>query len=325
MPAPNDLTPEEEAEFINHGVQPAGPGSEPINEGAEEQQPIDEQGQQANEQQAQHSDRPRRPDGTFKSAAEIAAEQQGQQEEGQQQEEGAEQKTVPLAALHAERQRVQTIARRLQLAETRMNAMLASRQPEPQGRQAMPKLEDDPAGYIVAMEQRLAAFEEANQADRETRQIDTALENDENLFSVTVPDYKEASNHYVQSRAQELLQFYPPEEAQQIMLNEARQISREAWQRGRSAAETIYALAQARGYTSGAAQPSSQGQQPKPNAQALVRGVKQAQGASRSLSGGRGPSAAALNAEALLNMSDEEFEEHLALGKKGADARFAAI
>jgi hypothetical protein len=32
-----------------------------------------------------------------------------------------------------------------------------------------------------------------------------------------------------------------------------------------------------------------------------------------------------LNAEALLNMSDEEFEASLRLGEKGANTRFAAI
>jgi hypothetical protein len=57
-----------------------------------------------------------------------------------------------------------------------------------------------------------------------------------------------------------------------------------------------------------------------------VRSIRDGQQQSRSMSGGRGGGGVqALNAAALLEMSDEEFEEHLALGKKGANQRFAAI
>jgi hypothetical protein len=54
------------------------------------------------------------------------------------------------------------------------------------------------------LERRLEEFAQGRQEEQETRQIDTALTNDEDLFKLSVPDYEEASNHYVQSRAREL-------------------------------------------------------------------------------------------------------------------------
>jgi hypothetical protein len=56
-----------------------------------------------------------------------------------------------------------------------------------------------------------------------------------------------------------------------------------------------------------------------------VRAINNGQQASRSLSGGGSGASQALNAEAILSMNDDEFEQYLALGKKGANERFAQI
>jgi len=58
-----------------------------------------------------------------------------------------------------------------------------------------------------------------------------------------------------------------------------------------------------------------------------VRAVRAGQQASRSLSGGSGSQASTeeLNAQALLAMTDDEFEQYLKLGTKGANERFAQI
>lgn len=349
MPAPNPLTPEEEEEFAQHGVASSGQGGEPI---ADENQQDDGQQQQDDQQQQQGEEQQppsrHREDGTFKTKEEFEAEmaefqqKQGTQQkpEGQQQQE--EPKTVPLAALHAERQRAAEAVRRASLAETRMNAMLLAQQQrgERRGASAMPKLDEDPAGYIQALEARLEKFEQAREEENQFRQIDTALEQDEELFAMTTPDYHQASDYYVKSRAKELLQFYPPDEAQRIMVQEARSIANEAWQRGTSAGQVIYTLAQARGYVSGQGQQNQQdqgqqgqqgrqGQQKqqsqRSNAQSTIRDIRHAQSQSKSLGGGGGAGTKELNAEALLAMNDEEFEEYLGLGQKGANARFAAI
>jgi hypothetical protein len=94
----------------------------------------------------------------------------------------------------------------------------------------------------------------------------------------------------------------------------------------------IYRLAMARGYVPGQAQQQDDGQQRQqqgqrgPSAQDAVRAIRNGKAQSRSLGGGGGGGGAqALNAQALLEMGDDEFEAYLALGKKGANERFAAI
>lgn len=336
MPAPNDLTPEEEQEFVQHGVQPAGPGKEPIVEGAED---VQDQGAQPS---TDDQGRQRDAQGRFLPAGEQppaagegeAGEGAGEPGEGETGEgEGGQPKMVPHQALHAERMARAAVARRAQLAESRLNALLAQQGGEQQ-EEGMPDINQDPAAYIMALEKRVTQFEQARAVESENRTIDQAIESDEELFKAQTPDYDTASDYFVKSRAAELLQFHTPQEAQQILTHEARQIAKQAWSRGSSLGETVYRLAMARGYNPNAraaqnADPE-QGQRGNaggPSAQDVVRGVQRGRAASRSLSGGGagGKAAQDMNAEALLQMSDEEFEEYLKLGTKGADQRFAAI
>lgn len=350
MPAPNDLTPEEEAEFAQHGVPSAGQGREPLaDENAQggQQQPSAEQQGQQQEPPQQGQQQPRDDRGRFAASQpgqQPSAEQQGQQQqpgEGEQPGEQGEQRTVPLPALQQERAARQAAARRAQLAETRLNAILARQAESPQQqREAMPNINEDPAGYILALEERLQRFEQERTETVQYQQIDNAINTDEETFTHIQPDYPQASDYFVQSRAKELLAFYPPQEAQRIMLSEARQIARQAWERGQSAAEVVYGLAQARGYNPNAPQrepvPQQQGQggqqqggqQPQgqggPSAAAVIDSVARGQQASRSLSTGSGATAESLNAAAILDMDDAEFARWLG---EGGDAtkRFATI
>jgi hypothetical protein len=342
MPAPNDLTPEEEAEFAQHGVTSAGPGREPLSEAPVEQQQAQPPAQpEPVQEQPPQAQQPRDPaTGQFASS-----QQQAQPEPGQEQppaqppepvEEGGEPKMVPLAALHEARQRANAVAQRARLAETRLNAILARQQPEQQ--EAMPDINTDPAGYIVALEQRLQKFEQERTETVQNQQIDSSINADEESFASVRPDYPQASDYFVQSRAQELLAFHPPEQAQKIMLQEARTIARAAWERGQSVGEVIYNLAQARGYNPGMpprvpfnGQPPQQQQNPPPQQQQggprpadVVASVTNAQAASRSLSGGTGASPANLNAAALLEMDENDFAKWLGEGPD-ATRRFANI
>jgi len=361
MPAPNDLTPEEEAEFAQHGVPSAGPGREPLGDAPPQQQ----QQQQSQEQQEADDQGGRqtfhRQDGRFASREEVQAgqakpsgqqqqqdEQQGEPQGGQQQseqqsqegEQVGERRMVPLEALHESRQRAAAIARRAQLAETRLNAILSRQQPQGE-QQQMPDINTDPAGYIVALEQRVQQFEAERTENLQNQQVDQSISADEEVFTSMRPDYPQASDYFVQSRAAELLAFHTPQEAQRMMLAEARQIARAAWERGKSVGEVIYGLAQARGYNPGMPQrepapqqqqqqqQQQQGQPPQqqqggPSAQEVIASVTRGQQASRSLSGGTGASPANLNASALLEMDDAEFDKWLGQGSD-ANKRFAAI
>jgi hypothetical protein len=221
-----------------------------------------------------------------------------------------------------------------------------------QNQQEMPDINTDPAGYILALEQRLAQFEHGRQEEQQYQQIDSAIGTDESTFAIQKPDYHVASDYYVQSRARELLQFYPPDEAQRLMLQEARQIAQESWKRGKSAAETVYGLAMARGYNPNVQHndptlqdPTStqqgqqqqtqqqplappQQQQQRGRAQEIIRSVQQGQQITRSLSGGAGGQQGDpndLNAQALLNMSDAEFDKWLGDGSASRNGRFATV
>jgi hypothetical protein len=184
MPVPNDLSAEDEREFANHGVQSAGPGREPLDDGTNQQ--GGEQGQQQNQQddvddenftqqdlarqqEAQNEPKPgelgsrHRADGTFKSADELEADRQTLAEQtraqGQQGGEQGQQRTVPHEALHQERMRTAQLSRQIQLLSARTNALLQAQQQGQQGGTQMPDLEADPAGFVRALDERLALWE----------------------------------------------------------------------------------------------------------------------------------------------------------------------
>lgn len=267
---------------------------------------------------------------------------------GQQAQPGAPQqqdnRTVPIAALH-EARRIQAEAQqRAQLATVRMNALLqAQRDREAQQQRPMPDLREDPEAYIQTLEQRLSEFDAARNEEIQTRELDTAIAEDERLFAAATPDYEQATNYYVQSRGRELLLTYSPDQAQKIMGDEVRQIARTAWSRGQSTGQMLYSLAQARGYAYAPQQPAArpqggpaplpQGGQPAPTQQrtaaptpqAIVEAQRRGAPNSRSLSAAGGASPEELNAQALLAMSDEEFEAAIGVGTKGADTNFQKV
>ena len=349
MPVANDLTPEEEQMFSQHGVAPAGPGMEPNGEPSQPA-PAAPAAEPAPAAPAAAPAQPRDAKGQFapktqqeQEAAAAAGQQPGTPPAAPE----APPTMVPHAALHEARERERQARQQLAALQARTNAILAANaQRAATTTPQMPNIEEDPVGYMQALEKRLNDFEATRQRDTAYREIDMALEQDEQMFASYTPDYEQASDYYVQSRARELLALHSPEQAQNILLAETRQLAQEAWRRGMPAAQMVYQLAQARGYAGPQAQPVvppaapapavPQAQQPtlqtnfaQPlTAQQQVAAAQMAAQQSKSLSvansSGTSP-ADALNANDLLNMSDEEFERYLALGTKGANARFAAI
>lgn len=233
---------------------------------------------------------------------------------------------VPHAALHAERQRYAELARGMQTAQSRMNAMLASQRTDPE---PLPDPEQQPIEFLEALGQRVVEIQQARQEETQHRQIDNSIEQDEATFQSYTPDYPMASNHYVQSRAAELLLTHSREATQQIMTNEVRQIANAAWQKGIPAAQMIYDIAKSRGYVPGAPTPTpTPTPAPAPAAltpAAVVAAAAAGKQQARSLSGPGGGAAKELDASALLAMTDDEFADYMKLGSKGANARFEAI
>jgi hypothetical protein len=247
---------------------------------------------------------------------------------------------VPHAALHAERVKTAEALRNLQLLQARTNAVLAAQSP---AQFEMPDMLKEPEKYLEALNSRITTYEQTQQEVGITTARDNALAQDEAMFTQYTPDYAQASAHYVNSRARELTMFNTPEQARDILTNEVRAIAAESWKRGVPAAESIYRLAQARGYAppAGGAPAAQPAPAPAPGAAArpivppaagrvdpaaIVASVHAGQEASRSISGSGAGGAAQLNAEALLSMSDDEFAAYLKLGQgKSSNDRFREI
>lgn len=323
MPSPNDLTPEEEAEFTAMGVAPAGPGMEPTGETSPPAAP---------EAPAEAAPARERDPATGRFTATPEETAAGVDPNAPPNPAAAAPEGyVPHAALHAERMKTTEALRNFNLLQSRTNAILAAQRP------AVPDLPDintDPVGYVTQLGERYAETELSRQETEHNRRIDDAFTADEQTFSRYTPDYDQASNHFLQSRANELMAMgATPEQVRDTLFAEVRQIAGQAWQAGVPAAQRIYQLAQARGYAAPApgaapvagAQPAAApAAQPAPAA--VLATVRAQNGASRSLSTASGGAAAQeLNAEALLALSDEEFEKVLRLGEKGANARFAGV
>lgn len=325
----NDLTEEEIAEFAAMGVDM---GASDVGE--------EEAGAEAAGDQPAAAEGAEIPGAPGAEGQEGAAAPEGAAE-GEAAAPGAEAepKMVPLAALHAERARFAEATRKMNLLKTRTDAILAARTATPP---PMPDLETQPEEYITTLEARLSAYEAADAEARLERETEDAMATDEQNYLAVTPEYQAASEHYVQTRAAELLIIYTPEQARQILTNEMKQVANQAWSTGVSFAERVHQLAKARGFTAAppapavAPQPAAAPGAARPAAPAAVKtaaptpaAVLAAQRAgkevSRSLSIGGGAPAAELNAQAMLDMTDDEFEAALKLGTKSGEKNFQSL
>lgn len=230
----------------------------------------------------------------------------------QTQERAPEQKQVPLAALHEERQARRQLKQELeQLRQERAADMQRFEQrlqqlvnpPKPP-----PARDEDPVGY---MDERLNQVTQTNQqllqtiqqerqerqAVQQLQQLAGSVQEREKQFIAQTPDYYDAVKHLARSRVEELMVFGATEEqAIEQEANERLQFAFTQLQNGRNPAELAYNLAKKRGYTGQASVTDK--------IQTQQRGMA----GSRSLGSGGGVSNG-LSAEALLKMSDEEFDK----------------
>lgn len=331
----NDLTEEERNEFAQHGVAFDAPAA-----GVEE--PAAAQPEAAAPEAAPKPNAPARAaDGKFVPAAEAKAAPTAEELAAAEAARGGDtNKMVPHAAMHAERMRANDVSRQLSIMTTRMNALLQREREAGLQVAPLPDLATDPAAYVQELGERQQASEEQRAQDNYHRQVDSGIEQDEQQFTSFTPDYPVAMEHFVNARKTELEMFYPPEQAGQRMLDEVRQIAQASWEKGVPFAESIYKLAQTRGYQKPAGQEQGgppplvpvrqaapqQQRQAAPAPQAQVDAIRQGQAVSRSLSPGQGgANVDDINAEALVKMSDEEFARHFGIGGKHATERFKAV
>lgn len=304
-----------------------------------------------NEMQADTGPSPEPTETPIEAPSEDAA---AEAPEGQQQEQPAEGEqqphNVPYATLKEEKERRRAIEQRAadqqREWERRFNALLEVAQqrgqaqaPQQQQQQQqpspppLPDPEQDPVGYLVERQnraeqalQQLAQVliqERQQSAQQQQRaQAEAALQDHarraEARFASEHPDYVDASNFLAQQRERELmLQGWTNDTDRDVqMRHEAMGIAQRAAELGKSPAEIVYEMARLRGY---------QPKQAAPEQQSSVNRVQQisnGQQQARTLSNARGAPPSAINTQAVMSMSDKEFDKFL---KTATDEQKAAV
>lgn len=238
-----------------------------------------------------------------------------------QEAEGAEpveaekpQKTVPLAALHEERQRIKELRQELnqtkeqtRIGNERLNQLMQALQAQQQPQ--IPDRETDPINHfatVQALQQRQIeqqnAFIAQQQAEREQQaqlaQLHQYVNAQEREYVASKPDYLDAVAHLKSVDTRALVALgHDQATAEQIVHRHLTELAANLARQGVSLPERVYALAQAKGYAPKQAETSQR-------IATAQRGVA----ASRSLGSGAGTTNT-LTLEALANMPVEDFAE----------------
>ena len=249
---------------------------------------------------------------------------------------GDKQNTIPVPVLQEERRarqaaeaRVTELEKAQAVLTERTNILLQNLAPKNDNQQQptvqeLPDPRVDPVGYILgALEQQGKTLQALTQNGQQTEQQrrDTAIITEitqraqlaEKEFSATTPDYNNAITKLVEFRHKELTQlgWRDPVQREQQIRREGLEIAAGALGDNRNPAQVLYELALMRGYQKPAADPGADPAVPATAAQntahlaTVAAGQRQAGG---SLSGARGAGPIPLTAEALMRMSESEFD-----------------
>jgi len=243
---------------------------------------------------------------------------------------------VPQAALHKERERrkateTELLTTREKMARaderlTLLNEILGKAdQPAPAAQAEMPNPETDPIGALQFATKKIQALESEIQNSRkaqEERDNSTtmlrAYERDAESYARANPDFLPAYEFLKQQRHAELEAMGFDANARRSMLvAEERNIVSMAFQNRRSPSELMHNLAKARGFK---AAPTPEPQvDPMKKIETIANGQRTA---GVSLTNAGGTSGEGLTAEALANMSEEEFA---AVSRKVGKAKMAQL
>jgi hypothetical protein len=242
--------------------------------------------------------------------------QEGQQpEQTEQQPEAKKDNLVPHQALHEQRERRKAAEKRARDLEIE-NAKFKERfsiveklygdKAEAKG---PPKPEEDIFGAfehlskgLETVNKQLADRDAATKQEAQRNELVGHYKNDAAKFTTANPDYKDAYNHLLGSRARELmaLGYEDQAELERALQNEEISIATMAFEKGKSPAEVIYSLAKERGYKKA---------DPKADTEAKLDTIERGSALNKSLSSASGASGDnEMTAESLLAMPNDEFE-----------------
>lgn len=216
-----------------------------------------------------------------------------------------------------------------EMRASRQAAKPAEKQPEPE---QAPDPYEDPIGYVQhELAKVRAEIQGASKTANEVAETDRArgqyqqfmrvVEQAEESFKATTPDYHEAAEHLEKARRTELAAMYPDNPLgdayarrngyqnaahlrEAIFQNDARTVAENALRMGMNPAEAYYNLAKGRGYVSKPLQ--SQTSQAK--AEAAIEAARRGQKASKTISGGAGNADAPTSVKDLAELYAEDPE-----------------
>lgn len=238
-------------------------------------------------------------------------------------------KTVPLAALHEERQKRKEIqqqwnkhqqeqAAREAVMQDRLNQLYAIQNPAPQYRdpdrdpdplQAMAHNERLNAQQLHALQQERQMENARRQQEHQTQQLVGWAQGEAARFKAETPDFDGAYDHMRKLRVGELSAMgWSPQQVAEIVKGDELWVFQNAAQTGQNPAELIYRMAKNTGYAS-KAEPVIPGDQ---KIDTLNKGMQ----AAKTLTAGA--QAGKPTPEQIAAMSEDEFAEFKAgLSKKG--------
>lgn len=250
---------------------------------------------------------------------EEAAEEAVEEVEAPEEDAAEKRDKVDYGALHAERERRKQAQRELEEIRTKYSTLeeriaTINEQIARQNQAPTPTFEENPDEYfrhqleqtgksVEELKAEMSKSSEAEQHRLAQQQLAQSIMAAEAEFRRESPDYDDAVNFLREARAREyaIWGIDDPSEINLRLYGEALQLAEHARQAGMSPAQLAYNLASARGYRKAAAQ------QVGDDASKKLEKVKKGQESSKSLSSRGGEGEPVLDAEALANMSDEEF------------------
>lgn len=201
-----------------------------------------------------------------------------------------------------------------------LNEALAPRQEATQ-QTAPPDPEQDIFGYVKwqanQIEQLKGGLNQTQQqaeVSKAEQYVVQTYQSDAVRFVKQQPDFGDAYAFLLQGRDAELKAFgmADPNERAQVIADEERSLVVRALNDRASPAERVYALAKARGFAPKPVEAAKPGETAKPAAAEQIETIARGQAASKTLSSAGGSPSETLTAEALANMSEEEFAAYLA-------------
>lgn len=241
---------------------------------------------------------------------EAEAEAEAEPKPADDEEEDKVQATVPYSALHKERARRKELQARVDEQERRFAEKIRELEQRVQKPEVkVPDLQADP---VVNLDSRVKSVEQAAEeirrakAEQEQRQAAQQQQNaiisryreEAEDFKSEHADFDEAYQWLIEQRSNELeaLGHTDREQRMMFMASQEFDIVQVALRQGVNPAERLYEVAKRRGF------------KPKPKADKIAT-LEKGQKAARSIGAAGGATAKASSLEALLSMSDSEFDK----------------